>query len=77
MAELFSGLFGKRFSRWVAALLAILTIAGYTLMVDATASVIRAAIMGSLALVAHQIGPRSAGANTLDLTAALMCLPWN
>jgi competence protein ComEC len=75
LAELFSGLFGKIFSRWVATLFAILAIFSYTLMVGTTASVMRAAVMGSLALIGHQIGRRSAGANTLAFTAALMCLP--
>jgi competence protein ComEC len=75
LAELFSKGFGKLFTRWIATLLAILAIFAYSLMVGGTASVVRAAIMGSLALIAHQIGRRSAGASTLALTAALMCLP--
>lgn len=77
LAELFSKLFGKLFSRWIATLLAILAIFAYSLMVGGTASVVRAAIMGSLALIAAQIGRRSAGVSTLALTAALMCLPWD
>ncbi len=75
LAELFSKIFGKICSRWIATLLSILAIFAYTLMVGGTASVVRAAIMGSLALIAHQIGRRSAGASTLALTAALMCVP--
>ena len=75
LAELFSKLFGKVVSRWWATLLSIFAISLYTLMVGAAPSVVRAAIMGSFSLIALQIGRRSAGLNTLGLTAALMCLP--
>jgi competence protein ComEC len=82
LAQLFSNLFGKVFSRWWAMTAAILAVFGYTLLVGAAASVTRAAIMGSLALVAQQIGRRSTGVNSLALTAAIMSLfnphlPWD
>ncbi len=82
LAALFSKLFGKILSRWWATLAAILAIAFYTILVGAAASVVRAAIMGSLALIAAQIGRRSTGVNSLALAAALMCLgnprlPWD
>lgn len=67
---LFSSLFGKR----AGALLAILGIAGYTLLVGASASVIRAAIMGTLTILAGQTGRRNLGLNTLAAVAALMGL---
>jgi len=50
---------------------AILGIIFYTLLVGASPSVLRAAIMGTLALFARQLGRRT-GINTLAITAALM-----
>ena len=63
-------LFGRRHGAWVA----IAGIATYTVLVGAGPSVVRAAIMGSLALTAHQIGRRAAGLNTLALAAWGMTL---
>ncbi len=82
LAELFSRLFGKVLSRWWATLAAILAVLFYTILVGATPSVVRAAIMGSLALIAEQIGRRSTALNSLAFSAALMCcanplLPWD
>ena len=82
LAELFMKLFSKALSRWWAVLAAVLAIAGYTILVGGMPSVVRAAVMGSMALVAVQIGRRSTGANSLAFTAALMCLfnphlPWD
>jgi competence protein ComEC len=57
----------------LAPFLAILAIAAYTVLVGAQASVVRAAIMGSIGLVGQAIGRRQAGANTLVFTAATMC----
>jgi competence protein ComEC len=74
LAKLFSELFGRFLSRWWATLISILAITLYTLMVGAMPSVVRAAIMGSLALVAQQIGRRTGGVNGLAMTAAGMCL---
>jgi competence protein ComEC len=58
-------------ARWGAAV-AILGVAVYTLLVGAGASVVRAAIMGSLALVARQIGRRTLGLNTLAASVLVM-----
>jgi competence protein ComEC len=82
LAQLFSNLFGKVFSRWWAMVAAIAAVCGYTILVGAAASVMRAAIMGSMALLAQQLGRRSTGFNGLALTAAAMCLfnprlPWD
>lgn len=82
LAQLFSNLFSKALSRWWAMIAAILAIAGYTILVGATPSVVRAAIMGSMALVADQLGRRTTGANSIAFTAMLMSLqnphlPWD
>lgn len=76
--SLFSRLLGPR--RGTAA--AIAGIVLYTILVGADASVVRAAIMGSLALFARQFGRRQAALNTLAFTAAVMCVinpftPWD
>ncbi len=67
-------LFKRLLPRSWATLAAIGLIAAYTLLVGATAAVVRAAIMGSLGLVGEQIGRRQSGANTLAFCAAAMCL---
>lgn len=60
--------FGARRGAWLAAL----GIALYTVLVGADAAVLRAAIMGGLALLARQAGRRQWGLNTLAITAAVM-----
>jgi len=82
MAGVFSAVFRRLFSKWKAALAAILGIIFYTLLVGGSASVVRAAIMGSLGIVAELIGRRSSGVTSLAFTAAVMCLfspqlPWD
>lgn len=82
LISLFSYFLGKK----QAAIAAILGITIYTLLVGADAAVVRAAIMGTLALLVRQANrktgdPRPA-LNTLALTAALMVfanplLPWD
>ncbi len=52
----------------------ILVLAAYTLLVGASGSVVRAALMGSLAVIARQIGRRALGLNTLAATAVAMTL---
>jgi competence protein ComEC len=69
---LFSQLFGKRWG----AVAAVAGIVLYTILVGASPSVVRAAIMGSLSIFALQIGRRQAALNTLGFVAALMAL-WN
>jgi competence protein ComEC len=69
---LFSQLFGRRWG----AVAAIAGIILYTILVGASPSVVRAAVMGTLSIFALQIGRRQAGLNTLGFVAALMAL-WN
>jgi competence protein ComEC len=76
IAGLFITLFSRFFGpRWGSAL-AFLGIIFYTILVGGDAAVWRAAIMGSLALFARQIGRRQLAMNTLLTVAMLMCL-WN
>ncbi|MDR3576731.1 MAG: ComEC/Rec2 family competence protein [Anaerolineaceae bacterium] len=82
MAGIFASIFTRLVKRRWAPLLAILGIAAYTLLVGATPSVVRAAIMGSLSLIGVQLGRRQTGINSLAFTAAVMCalnpwLPWD
>ena len=76
IAGIFVTLFSRFFGpRWGAAL-AVFGIIFYTLLVGGDAAVVRAAIMGSLALFARQIGRRQFALNTLLAVAMFMCL-WN
>lgn len=72
------GVFMALFSRAVGpvrgAALTIVVIIAYTVLVGAGASVVRAAIMGSLGVIAQRLGRRSAGLNTLALAAVGMTL---
>jgi competence protein ComEC len=82
IAGLFVGLFSRLLGKRKGAIAAMLGIALYTLLVGATASVVRAAIMGGLALFARQVGRRQNGLNTLSFTAAVMTIinpqiPWD
>jgi competence protein ComEC len=78
--SIIAGIFFAFFSRFLGdrrgAVLAILGIALYTVLVGADAAVVRAAVMGGLALFARQVGRRQVGLNTLLAVAALMCV-WN
>ncbi len=78
--SIIAGLFVTFFSRFLGprrgAVLAVLGIAFYTILVGADAAVVRAALMGSLALFARQVGRRPFALNTLLAVALLMCL-WN
>ena len=78
--SIIAGIFFAFFSRFLGerrgALAAVLGIALYTFIVGADAAVVRAAIMGSLALLARQVGRRQFALNTLLAVALLMCL-WN
>jgi competence protein ComEC len=67
---LFSRLFGRRRG----AIAAVVGIILYTVLVGATPSVVRAAIMGGLAILAGQLGRRQNGLNTLAGTAAVMAV---
>ena len=68
--SLFRRLLGPHRGTW----LAIFGIAIYTLLVGADAPVVRAAIMGTFALLARQTGRYQAGLVALSLSAALMAL---
>ena len=78
--SIIAGIFFAFFARFLGdrrgAVLAILGIALYTLLVGADAAVVRAAVMGSLALFAKQVGRRQVALNTLLVVAAAMCV-WN
>jgi competence protein ComEC len=76
IAGIFFALFSRMFGDRRGAVIAILGIVLYTFIVGADAAVVRAAIMGSLALFARQVGRRQAALNTLLAVAMLMCL-WN
>jgi competence protein ComEC len=60
------------FSSGKAGLIAILTILTYTLLVGAEPAVVRAAIMGSLAIPAHYFGRRVIALHSLVIVAAMM-----
>ncbi len=72
VAALTRRLAGQRWSLW----LTLGLIALYTLLVGASASVVRAALMGSLALLAQRLGRSAHGLGGLALAAWLMTL-WN
>jgi competence protein ComEC len=67
---LFSQLFGKKWG----SLLAVLGIIFYTLLVGASASVVRAAIMGSLAVIGGLFGRRNLALTALSTSALIMAL---
>jgi competence protein ComEC len=72
IAALFVAIFSRIFGKMIGPILAILGIAAYTFLVGAEASVVRAAIMGSLSIVALQAGRRTVALNTLAVVAAIM-----
>ncbi len=77
IASLFVTLFSRLLGRNRGTIAAVIGIIIYTLLVGATASVVRAAIMGGLALLARQLGRRQNGLNSLAATAGIMvaCVP--
>ncbi len=72
IAGIFVFLFSRFFGRRWGAVAAIAGIMLYTILVGASPSVVRAAIMGSLSIFALQIGRRQAALNTLGTVAAVM-----
>ncbi|HEX5941676.1 MAG TPA: ComEC/Rec2 family competence protein, partial [Anaerolineales bacterium] len=78
--SIIAGLFVTFFSRFFGSrrgmLLAVIAIIFYTVLVGGDAAVVRAALMGSLALFAKEVGRRQAALNTLLAVALFMCL-WN
>jgi competence protein ComEC len=82
LANLVTRFLTRKHKNWKSGLAVILVLSFYTLMVGASASVIRAALMGSLALVGSLIGRKGNLLNTLGLTVFLMLLfnthlPWD
>jgi competence protein ComEC len=70
LAGLFSTIFGRvlsRLRRFLAAALSGIMIALYTVLVGAQAAVVRAALMGGLALFASQLGSRQDGLKNFRL----------
>jgi len=76
IAGIFYTFFSRFFGDRRGAVIAITGIVLYTFIVGANAAVVRAAIMGGLALLAKQLGRRQAALNTLLAVAFFMCL-WN
>src|ERR1051325_4405144 len=78
--SIIAGLFVTFFSKFLGprrgALFAVLGIIFYTILVGADPAVVRAALMGSLALFAKQVGRRQFALNTLLAVALIMCA-WN
>lgn len=67
--SIFKNIFGER----LGALFAILGIILYTILVGAEAAVVRAAVMGCVALIARLLGRKQVALNTLLFVAAVMC----
>jgi competence protein ComEC len=74
IAAIFLSLFGRVFGPRRGAFFAAVGIIFYTLLVGAEAAVVRAAVMGVVALFARHFGRRQDGLNTLFLAAAGMAL---
>lgn len=74
IVALFYSLFGRLLGRRRGAAVAVVGVVFYTLLVGAGPSVVRAAIMGTLGVLAGQLYRRQVGLNTLAFTAALMAL---
>jgi competence protein ComEC len=72
IAGLFVLVFGKLLGHLRGALAAAIAIVIYTILVGADPAVVRAAIMGWVALLAWLVGRRQAGLTTLAFTAFLM-----
>ena len=72
IAGLFVLLFGRLLGERKGAIVAVIGILVYTVLVGATVSVVRAAIMGGLAIFARQTGRRQNGLNTLAFTGGVM-----
>ncbi|MBI5943405.1 MAG: ComEC/Rec2 family competence protein [Chloroflexi bacterium] len=74
IAGIFFSMFKTIFGERLGAFFAILAIAFYTFLVGADAAVVRAALMGSISLLARQLGRRNAGMNALAAVALVMAL---
>jgi competence protein ComEC len=74
LAGLFAWLASRVFRRMWSPLLAIFGIIFYTILVGAGASVVRAAIMGTIGLMGGILGRSQAGVNTLAFAGGLMAV---
>jgi competence protein ComEC len=79
---LFVVVFTRLLGKLRGAATAVLGITIYTILVGGDAAVVRAAIMGGLALLAQQVGRRQDGLTSLGVSSALMVLfnprlPWD
>jgi len=74
IAGIFFSIFKNMFGEKLGAAFAITGIIFYTLLVGADAAVVRAAIMGSLSLLARQLGRRNDGLNMLAAVALVMSI---
>ena len=72
LAGIFTLAFTRLLGRWRGGLLALVGISLYTLLVGAQAAVVRAAVMGGLAVFAAQLGRRQNGLTSLAFTSAVM-----
>jgi competence protein ComEC len=82
LAGLITKLFTRKLGAWRGGALSILTLAFYTVLVGASASVLRAALMGLLGILGASINRRGSGLNSLGLAVWLMLLvnphlPWD
>jgi len=74
LAALFVTLFSRLLGTRRGAVAAVLVIILYTIYVGASPSVVRAAIMGTFAIFARQVGRRQFALNTLTITGAVMAV---
>jgi len=82
IAGLFFTFFSRILGQLRGSIVSILGIALYTFLVGADAAVVRAAIMGGLALLIRLLGRRNDGLNALMLSAVIMAIfnpyiPWD
>jgi competence protein ComEC len=82
IAGLFVVVFTRLLGPLKGAAVAFMGIVAYTVLVGGDAAVVRAAIMGGLALLARQVGRRQEGLTSLGVSAAVMALfnphiPWD
>jgi competence protein ComEC len=74
IAGLFILLFSRLLGRYKGAMAAAVGIILYTILVGANAAVVRAAILGLLALLGHLVGRRQSGLNSLTFVAGVMAV---
>jgi len=74
LAGIFCGVSTRLFGRRWGTLMAVIAIAGYTILVGGDAAVVRAAIMGGLGVLGGMFGRRQNGLNSLGLAAMAMLL---